>query len=51
VNTGAINPFEALADLCEQEQLWLHIQGRTPLILPDDKPSLRMENTISRVDV
>lgn len=27
VNTGAIDPLEALADLCEQEDLWLHIDG------------------------
>lgn len=27
VNTGAIDPIEAIADLCEQEKLWLHIDG------------------------
>ncbi len=27
VNTGAIDPFDALADLCEREDLWLHIDG------------------------
>jgi glutamate/tyrosine decarboxylase-like PLP-dependent enzyme len=27
VNTGAIDPFDVLADLCEQEQLWLHVDG------------------------
>lgn len=26
-NTGAIDPLAALADLCEQEDLWLHIDG------------------------
>jgi aromatic-L-amino-acid/L-tryptophan decarboxylase len=27
VNTGAIDPLDALADLCAEEQLWLHVDG------------------------
>jgi glutamate/tyrosine decarboxylase-like PLP-dependent enzyme len=27
VNTGAIDPLDTLADLCERENLWLHIDG------------------------
>jgi glutamate/tyrosine decarboxylase-like PLP-dependent enzyme len=27
VNTGAIDPLAALADLCAQEDLWLHVDG------------------------
>lgn len=27
VNTGAIDPLVALADLCESEDLWLHVDG------------------------
>ena len=27
VNTGAIDPLDALADLCEREDLWLHVDG------------------------
>jgi glutamate/tyrosine decarboxylase-like PLP-dependent enzyme len=27
VNTGAIDPLDALADLCAAEQLWFHIDG------------------------
>jgi len=27
VNTGAIDPLEALADLCTEEALWLHVDG------------------------
>ncbi|MFN8449800.1 MAG: pyridoxal-dependent decarboxylase [Anaerolineae bacterium] len=27
VNTGAIDPFALLADLCQRENLWLHVDG------------------------
>ena len=27
VNTGAVDPFDALADLCDAEGLWLHVDG------------------------
>ncbi len=27
VNTGAIDPIDALADICDREELWLHIDG------------------------
>jgi len=27
VNTGAVDPLEELADLCEREDLWLHVDG------------------------
>ena len=26
-NTGAVDPLNALADLCQQEELWLHVDG------------------------
>ncbi len=36
-NTGAVDPLNALADLCEQEQLWLHVDGAygAPAMLSD----------------
>lgn len=27
VNTGAVDPFEPIADLCQREDLWLHVDG------------------------
>ncbi len=36
-NTGAVDPLPALADLCEQENLWLHVDGAygAPAILAE----------------
>ena len=36
-NTGAVDPLNALADLCQQEQLWLHVDGAygAPAILSE----------------
>jgi len=44
VNTGAIDPLNALADFCERERLWLHVDGAfgalamlSPALRPDLK--------------
>ena len=37
VNTGAIDPLEAIADVCERHRVWLHVDGAygAPAILTD----------------
>ena len=36
-NTGAVDPLDALADLCQQEDMWLHVDGAygAPAILTE----------------
>jgi glutamate/tyrosine decarboxylase-like PLP-dependent enzyme len=49
-NTGAVDPFDDLADLCDRERLWLHADaayGWAAALLPEGKALLR---GIERVD-
>lgn len=41
VSTGAVDPLAALADLCEAEGLWLHVDGAygAPAVLLPDAPA------------
>ncbi len=44
VNTGAIDPLAALADVCERERLWLHVDGAfgaLGMLAPSLRPELR----------
>ena len=44
VNTGAIDPIAALADVCERERLWLHVDGAfgaLGMLAPSLRPELK----------
>jgi aromatic-L-amino-acid/L-tryptophan decarboxylase len=43
VNTGAIDPLDALADVCERERLWFHVDGAfgaLGMLAPSLRPDL-----------
>ena len=43
-NTGAVDPLDAIADLCERERLWMHVDaayGGFAALLPDHRDRLR----------
>lgn len=42
-NTGAVDPLAAIADLCEREELWLHVDGAygaAAVLTPEGKAAL-----------
>ena len=49
-NTGAVDPLVALADFCQQEDLWLHVDGAygAPAVLTE--PGRRALQGLERVD-
>ena len=49
-NTGAVDPLDELADLCQQERIWLHVDGAygAPAMLTE--PGKRALKGLERVD-
>ncbi len=50
VETGAIDPLDDLADLCEEEDLWLHVDGAYGAFGILDERVARLYKGIDRVD-
>ena len=49
-NTGAIDPLDQLADLCERENLWLHVDGAYGAAACLSERGRRLLNGIERAD-
>ena len=50
VNTGAIDPLDAIADLCKTENLWLHVDGAFGAMAALDPASRDLVKGIERAD-
>lgn len=50
VNTGAVDPIDALADLCEEEGLWLHVDGAFGALAVLDPASRDLLKGMERAD-
>ena len=50
VSTGAIDPLDALADVCRDESLWLHVDGAYGAIAAVDPDLARRYAGLDRVD-
>lgn len=50
VNTGAIDPLDAIAAVCEREQLWLHVDGAYGAVAAVDPSLSRAYAGMDRAD-
>ena len=50
VNTGAVDDLEALADLCRDEKLWLHVDGAFGALAVLDPQARALLNGMERAD-
>lgn len=50
VNTGAVDPFDALADICAEHDLWLHVDGAYGGAALADPELAEVYTGLSRVD-
>jgi len=50
INTGAIDDLEGLADLCERENLWFHVDGAFGALLKISEKHRHLVRGLERVD-
>lgn len=50
VNTGAIDPLDAIADVCEQHRLWLHVDGSYGALAAQARQVAGAMNGLGRAD-
>jgi len=50
VNTGAINPLDEIADVCEHHKLWLHVDGAYGALAILDRQYEKQLSAVSRAD-
>ena len=50
VNTGAIDPLPAIADLCARERIWLHVDGAFGAMAALSEPLRTQVNGLERAD-
>ncbi|MFI4967485.1 MAG: pyridoxal phosphate-dependent decarboxylase family protein [Gammaproteobacteria bacterium] len=50
VNTGAVDPLDAIADICEAEKLWLHVDGAFGALAVLDPASRGLVSGMERAD-
>jgi glutamate/tyrosine decarboxylase-like PLP-dependent enzyme len=50
VNTGAIDPLDEIADVCEHPKLWLHVDGAYGALAILDRQYEKQLSALSRAD-
>jgi glutamate/tyrosine decarboxylase-like PLP-dependent enzyme len=50
VNTGALDPLDALADICRRDDLWLHVDGAFGAMASISRPHKHLVKGLERAD-